>query len=58
MEFYDPVHYGDVSTFDLEDEDLPCLDWVVLVVGKEEKVASEECRLHATTIQRNTVLCM
>ena len=49
MELYHPVHDGDVPTFDLEDEDLPSLHWVVLVVGEEQQVTSEESRLHATT---------
>ena len=49
MEFDHPVHDGDVATFDLEDEDLPGLDGVVLVVGEEEQVPSVERWLHATT---------
>ena len=50
MHFDDPVHNGDVPAFDFENEDLPCFDWLRVVVGEEEEVTTIEGRLHATTV--------
>ena len=50
MYFDDTVHNGDVSVFDLEDQDLPGLDWVTVVVGEEQKVTTIERWLHTATV--------
>ena len=49
MDLYDAVDDGDVPVFDLEDEDLPGLHWVVTVIGEEQQVATVEGWLHAST---------
>ncbi len=49
MDFDDSVDNWNVSTFDLENEDLSSLDGLFLVVGQEQEVATVERRLHAAT---------
>ena len=49
MDLDDAVHDGDVPALHLEDEDLPGLDGLHLVVGEEEEVSTVERRLHAAT---------
>ena len=46
MDFDNPVHNRYISTFDLENEYLPSLEGLVLVVGEEETI---EGWLHAAT---------
>ncbi len=50
MDFDDSVDNRDISTFDLEDEDLSSLDGLFLVVGKEQEVPAVERWLHTATV--------
>ena len=43
------MHYGDVPTLDLENNNVSHSHWLLLVVGEEEEVAAVEGWLHATT---------
>ena len=52
MKLYDPMDNRNVPTFDLEDEDLPSLHRVILIVCEEKEVSPEECRLHTTTTKK------
>ena len=58
VHFDDPVHNGDVPAFDFENEDLPCFDWLRVVVGEEEEVTTIEGRLHATTVCVCVCVCV
>ena len=49
MDLDDAVHDGDVPALHLEDEDLPGLDGLRLVVGEEQEVSTVERRLHTAT---------
>ena len=39
VDLEDPVHYGYVPPLDLEDDDLPDPDVLLLVVGQKQQVA-------------------
>ena len=43
------MHNGDIPAFHLENEYLPSLYGLILVVSQEEKVPTVEGRLHTTT---------
>lgn len=52
------MHDGNVSVFDLEDQDLSCLDRVTVVVGEEQKVTTIERWLHTTTVCACVHVCV
>lgn len=51
MEFKYSVHNGYVSALDFENNDLAHSHRLVLIIGKEEQIASVKRRLHTATVK-------
>lgn len=49
MEFDNSMYNWDITTLDFEDNNFTNSDRFFSVIGQEEKVATMESRLHATT---------
>lgn len=50
MDFENSMNNRDISSFNLEHNNLTNTYWFFSRVGQKEKISSMECRLHGTTV--------